>query len=364
MDRIGQQNRPPNIRSVSRRAGVSPTTVSRVLNNSPIPTDQTRRRVLEAVKELGYQPDPVNRRASARSGRRPQTGIIGYLTNPDVYDRYHDEEGFASRAAAGLHDRLREAGRHVLWSALPPNQLMLPPAVVDGRVEGLLVEGDLPGPLLEALVARLPVVLISRIRPDLRVSAVTANYSQAIQSQLDYLWRLGHRRIAMFQPAVRSHSDLHAARTYEAYFQDKDLPLPCPQLFVPRPISTATHERTMADYTRQLLADESRPTALIASNTYARSLLFFLAQAGVEVPRQFSVAGVNDEQSGADANPPLTSFHFPMDQVGRIAADLLLQHIEQPNRAFQHVLVYGHQVERASCGPCREFTKTSSGVNP
>src|SRR5690606_6332972 len=114
-----------------------PATVSRVLNNSPIPTHQTRKRVLAAAKALGYQPAASHTQrpgfTSNRLSRRPVKGVVGYLSTREVFDRFHTDGGYATQAALGLHARLTGAGYQVLWSALGSEQPGLPATILAGQ---------------------------------------------------------------------------------------------------------------------------------------------------------------------------------------------------------------------------------------
>lgn len=351
-----QRTKTPNIRMVSQMAGVSTATVSRVLNNSPIPTETTRRRVLEAVHSVGYRPDPlfaeaVRHRNRVQSGLGKRTGAVAFLTNRRVYQEYHGPMGFHSRSAWGLEEELRKQRYHLLWSAVDSEESIIPQSVAEHRVDGIVIEGDIPRPLLEVLVQRLPTVLISRSYPELSASTVMINGQQAMRCQLEYLWELGHRRIALFQPTVSLPQFRICEFAYREFYAGRGLPIPCPRLIEPREINPATHEQVMRQYARELFESNPRPTAIVALNVYANAIAHYIQEMGKNIPSDISVAELTDEAAftALSIKPALTTFHFSTEEVGRIAAQLVLEEIEHPGQAKRHVLISGQRIERASC---------------
>lgn len=346
----------PNIRMVSKEAGVSIATVSRVLNSSPIPTESTRQRVLEAVRSVGYQPDvsfseAVRNRNRVQSGRSKHTGIVAFLTNQRVYQGYHSPTGFYSRSAEGLEGELRKQRCHLIWSVVDSEKSVIPPAIAENRVDGVVIEGDIPRMLLEVLAKQLPTVLISRSFPELSASSVVINGQQAIRCQLKYLWELGHRRIVLFQPTVNLPQFRICEFAYRDFYAAQGLPIPCPDLLTPREINSATHEQVMKQYTKEMFASNPRPTAIVATNVYANGLRYCIQEMGYRIPQDISIAELSDEAAITNnpAQPPLTTFHFSTEEVGRIAAQLLLEEIQNPKQPKRHVLVNGQQIKHDSC---------------
>ena len=105
----------------------------------------------------------------------------------------------------------------------------------------------------------------------------------------------------------------------------------------------------VADYAREFAATQPRPTALISWDAYACPLLVELQRAGLSVPADVSVMGMDDIIATRLLGPQLSSYRFPMDEMGRSATDLLIQRIEDRSRPVRHLVVNGQIVERASC---------------
>lgn len=354
----------PSIRDVSKSAGVSATTVSRVLNNSTIPSPETRERVMRAVDELGYVLDPLHSAASRRE-RQGLRGVpvsrnsIGYLANLTYFANAMRSDGYYSAVAGGIETAIRENKYHLMLEGIEWGQKKLPDCVADDRVDALIVEGTIDPTLRAILVKRLPVVFIDRMYPDLDCSCVYPNWAQSIDRQMDHLWQLGHRNIAIFWHAEVEYQQTVSLRAFHDFLASKAAAPVHPSLCVPRPM-TEDGEATLLAYARELAATPNRPTALIGPNAYVIHILRHLQQLGLRVPEDISVIGTNDQFSGQHTSPPLTSWTMSMQEVGRTAVDLLLLQIRDPDRPKKRISIDGHRVERASCAPPPQTTASSS----
>lgn len=342
-----------NIRVVAQKAGVSITTVSRVLNNSSIPSSDTRNRVMEVVRELNYQPDPIFRQAFRRrpetEGKRELTHTLGYIMSDSFLECALHGDGYYSRVLAGIQKSARQNRYHVMLGSAGPEAVALPEMVTEHRVDGLLVEGSFTDGFRQMLIQRLPVVFIDRSFPDLPASSVMPNIERAVQEELEYLWELGHRHIVCFQPATEVAQYQAHQRAFQRFFAERNLRPPHGRLCEPWHITTPTHEQVMAEYARQFVAARPMPTALIAYDVYARTFTDDLQRLGVRVPEDVSVIGMDDTTHARHGHPQLSSYRFPLDDMGRTAVELLVQRIQDRSRAVHHVLVNGQMVERASC---------------
>ena len=350
------KSKSPSIRDLAREAGVSATTVSRVLNNSPIPSAGTRERVLAVARELDYRPDSVfslafRRQHRGERGQHVSTQTIGFFVAPHIFEQSATQDGYYSAVVTGAHEVLEKHAYHLLWAPVDGSATAIPQAVAEDRVDGLLVEGDIRRETLDLLIQRLPSVTVDSVYTDLQADAVVTDFCRAMQDQLQYLWDLGHRRIVTFNSTVARYFQRMSVSAFHDFFDRKGLPVPAPELSRPWDIDPETHKSVMRAYADALVAARPRPTALVASNIYALDLLELLQERGMRVPEEFSVAGLNDRISGERTRPAMTSYQVPMYEMGRAAAEMLLQRIEDPARTRRHLTVTGHRIERASCAP-------------
>ncbi|MDD2711113.1 MAG: LacI family DNA-binding transcriptional regulator [Verrucomicrobiae bacterium] len=344
-----------NIREVARCAGVSPTTVSRVLNNSSIPGADTRERVLKAVEQLNYCPDPgfsavFRRHHLGTPNPRTKTGVIGFLASNAILDQARAGDGYYSQIFSGIQKAVQENGNLLMCESGDENTLAMSEMVSRQRVDGLVVEGSFPATTRALLVKRLSVVFVDRTYPDLPASSVMMDIKRAVEEQLEYLWQLGHRRIVAFFPDVASlHIQIYQ-QAFRGFFEAKGLPVPLASLSRPREIDPESHARVMAAYAREIVTSTPRPTALISFDIYAASLLRKLQQAGLRIPQQISVMGIADTPVAALLTPPMASYAFSLHDMGRSAVELLIQHLRDQNRAPRHLLISGRLVPRESAG--------------
>lgn len=346
-------NRPVNIRYVARLAGVSATTVSRVLNNSPIPSPATRQCVMNAVESSNYQPDPLLSQAFRRQrlgerNQRVQTKVIGYLTTGFLYARAQKDDGYYSRILAGIQKAVQENGYHLMPEDLPVNQVTLPDMVREQRIDGLIMEGNFPEVLLKTIVQRIPVVFLDHTYPELPAGSVMPHIERAVQEELEYLWEKGHRDIIAFIPDVSSAHINAYQRAFHYFFTRKGHAIPQADLCRPRTINPETHDQVMTEYACEVRGRKIRPTALIAYDIYAASLVAELQKSGMQLPKEMSVMGMDDIAMARTSKPELTSYRFPLHDMGRLATEMLIQRLKEPSLPIQHLLVNGQVVERAS----------------
>lgn len=351
-----------SLRDVAEAAGVSATTVSRVLSHSAIPSPETRRRVLEAVTALNYQPDPafgqaVRRRRLNQGDRRVQTRTIGFLISEASLGMIQAGHTFYNAVLVGIQKLLADHKYHLMLAAQPTGSEAIPLFVSEQRLDGLLIGCDLPAMTLQYIAGQMPVVFLGRRAPEgIPADSAMSDGYQAMTRQLAYLYQLGHRRIVRFEQALANDTQQQRLRAYADFARDhaleEGLAHPLNQL---QPISMATHAQVIEHYVQQWLAcGAERPTALVAQDNYALDLMQAFQRQGVAIPQALSISGVHEHGRGALVSPALTSYDIPMDQVGEAGARMLLERLEGPEGAAaapRHLTIAGRSQIRASCAP-------------
>jgi len=305
---------------VARLAGVSRTTVSFVLNNTPnvqIP-EETRQRVLMAAQQLGYYPN-----AAARSLASQHSNNIGVLLCQSADRLFADI--FLMEVLSGIHQVIRPQGYHILVEAV--EDVTAPDAYIglvrSRHIDGLMVSGpradDTQLPHIHA--EGFPVVLLGRL-PNSDLYQVDIDNVSGARAAMDHLLALGHRRIAFISngPLVYTASR-DRLRGYVAALTAAGLP----------------HDESLVRYghfsrasgyaaMESLLKLSERPTAVfVASDVVAFGALTALRDAGIRVPDEIAVIGFDDVPLADQVTPPLTSLHLPAREQGRVAAEILLK---------------------------------------
>jgi LacI family transcriptional regulator/LacI family repressor for deo operon, udp, cdd, tsx, nupC, and nupG len=326
------------IDDVAEQAGVSKSTVSAVLNDSRPVTDETRRKVNEAVADLNYRP-----RASAR--QPTQTGrslglIIKERSNP-----------FFADIASGVSDEARDAG-YTLYTASSEGDYATENEIISdltGRdVDGLIIypvmneETDLTN-LLELRRARVPFVLMENIR-GVQANVVDVSTAQAAKKAAEHLLEGGHRRIAHFAgPLYSQHSDAridgmrYAFSETQIAFSD--------DLIVPAGARMQDGYEAALDYFDGGHNGDCPTAATCFNDQVALGVHRALQELGLDVPGDVSLVGC-DGIGLLDYMPVrLTTIRSPLHDMGAAAASILRTHIEageQPafeQRRFEPELV-------------------------
>ncbi len=333
----------PTITDVAKAAGVSKSAVSFALNGRPGISEDTRHRILEVAKSLGWTPSS---RARALSVSKALAVGLVVARPPEILRA----DAFFPSFIAGLETVLSSRGHALLLQVAERDDLAAYRRLVDeGRVDGVFVtdlqEGDERPALLEQL--GLPAVLIG---PHLgeqhgaRQSALGVDDAPGISAVVRHLVELGHTRIAHVsgpQQMVHGRSRLEAwSRTLrEAGLAEG----PC----VEADFSAESGARAMAT----LLDLPERPTAVVfANDLMAMAGLSLAISRGVAVPGDLSITGFDDMEISAHLQPALTSVHTDVVAWGRAAATRLLELIDtRPPTPAQ--LPEARLVVRSSSGP-------------
>lgn len=311
------------IHDVSRQAGVSIKTVSRVLNKEKYVADATRARVLEAVAALGFHP---NLAARALGGKRSfQIGLI--YDNPSPY--------FAQNIQAGVRARCMEDGYRMIAQPCDAGSLDLL-----AEIEGLLDQVKLDGVILTPpftermdvrhllVQRRMLYAMTSPAEIDAGVPAAFIDQAEAATVMTAHLIAQGHRRIG-FVMGDRKYAS--SERRFEGFCRaHADAKIELDMRLIER---GAYNFESGSRAAEALLALDPPPTAIFASSDdMAAGVLAAAHRLGVDVPRQLSVSGFDDTDLASVVWPPLTTIHQPVRELGYAAADLLLRPAPEPEQ--------------------------------
>jgi len=336
----------PSIQDVARRAGISASTVSRVLNARPDVAASTRERVLQAIAELDYHP---NAQAVGLSSRR--AGVVG-LVVPDVITP------FCTSVIDSVQNQLRERGYWMLLSANPldpPERADLQVGLLEElwrsrRIDGLLVLIPVESSLesLRAMVREgFPSVLIDMQYDSTGLDYISVDNYQGGYAATEHLLQLGYQSIAIlcgpnWMPVSRDRLE-----GYQAALRDWNVPIR-PEWIVP---GLGFNEETGQYAMRTLIEVDPLPQAVFAaSDRIAFGAMAALDQAGLRVPEDVAFVGFDDIPAAASFRPPLTTVHQPLETMGRLAVEYLCGRIAGETDEPLQITVETELVVRVSCG--------------
>lgn len=300
---------------VARLAGVSPATVSFVLNQTQGQTisDETRQRVLEAVAELGYRPN-----RAAQGLKQGRTATIGFVSHDADFGE------FAASAIKGAHEACVRQGNLLLLvntggSNRQAEQMITD--LLDRQADALIFAavGTRSVTLPEA--ARLvPTILLNCFAPHDPVPAIVPDEERGGREATQALLDLGHREIAYLTGSPGQWASKARLRGFRDALRSAGLD--------PRErtvLSGNYHADSGYDLVRTLLRRGPLPTAIMCGNDrMAVGALLGLLEAGVRVPEDVSVMGYDDQfQLAAEIRPALSTVRLPYDVLGRLAAEQL-----------------------------------------
>ena len=343
-------DRRASLATLSAHLGLSPAAISRVLNGAPaarsIPP-ATQQRIFDAARELNYRPNVL-----ARSLRRGHSMTLGVLV-PEI------AEGYTALVLAGLEQGLQKAGyfyllisHHHRTDVIEQSLTTLSERAVDGLIA---IDTALP------LHVQLPTVAVSSPDAHEGVTRILLNHRRAAELAIGYLYNLGHREIAIIKGQVFSSDTETRWQAIQEAAASYGLPLK-PALVTQLQGDTPTHEPGYAA-AQQLLAAQVPFTAIFAFNDIsAIGAIRALREAGLSVPDDVSVIGFDDIPSAAFQNPSLTTVRQPLRHMGLMAAETVLQQINngQSATSFATVQVDPELVIRESASAARPVRSSTS----
>lgn len=350
-----------NIKDVAKLAGVSVGTVSRVINGGEGVAGSRIAAVKAAIAELGYQKNSVAQMlAGRRGGSRLATGNIG-VWMPEMGNDWIANQVY-SNYLGGIESVCARRGYHVLIEH--GGTTNYPRCVHDGKVDGLIVKAiNVIPEVLYELGGELPVVGLSMFDRRLPLPQVTTDNRLAGEEVCRYLWNKGHRRIA-FASTNRCHQMFFDRRVGYEYFLSQhdayDSKLDC-ALMLSDQNQPEENFPDMSPIVDMLFANLRPPTAIIAANDWmAAGLYEALFARNLRIPEDVSLVGF-DHLPQLCLRPRLTSFAVPMYEMGRVAAELLLDRIAAGSLSTGAVpefrMVTGQIVEHGSVATHQEIVE-------
>jgi DNA-binding LacI/PurR family transcriptional regulator len=339
-------------RDVAKRAGVSTSTVSHVLNGTRTVSDDLRARVLAAFEELNYEPNPF-----ARSLKVKRSNTIGLvildLANP-----------FYTAVARGVEDVVREHGYALIIgnsdeeAAKEADYVRLLRA---RRVDGLLLmpSGERHEAFIKLVRSQFPLVFVDRVIHGLDVSSVSIDSELAAHQMTEHLIGLGHRRIGIIAGPPWSSGMMERLAGYRRAILEHGLPID-EALVVSGSgtspadlavLSAAGRGESGRIATEQMLALDEPPTALFATNNQlAVGAFAVLRRLGIRIPEDIALVGFDDFQWGDLVTPRITRVAQPTYEMGRTAAMTLIARIENPTAPSRRVILGAQLLIRESSG--------------
>ena len=331
------------MKDIARESGVSLSTVSLVLSDKPGLTPETRVRVLDAARSLGYRS-----KANGVPYSIVQLKTIGLIVKAQPEEVPQTNE-FYSHVLAGIEATCRLMNLNLLFATMPVDTdnrpVQIPQLLQKGNADGLLLVGAFVDETLAQVVGErsIPVVLVDAYSDTNQYDAVVSGNFEGAYQAVSYLYKKGHRQIGFVgaypdaYPSLRDRrrgysqalQDLHIS---QSYFSDCRVHLP-----------------DAMQATTRLMHDNPQITAIVGCNDEAAiGAMHALSEAGFNVPNDVSVIGYDDINLSAHVIPPLTTMQVDKGIMGRLAVQLLVNRAQLAESAVVISVVRPRLVERQS----------------
>jgi LacI family transcriptional regulator len=341
----GHTKQPVTLKTLAEHLGLSRTTLSMILNDVPDATrfpEETRRRVVETAKQIGYRPNYF-----ARSLSKKRSYLIGVIA-PDLGD------GYEAALLGGFERRLLDTG----YTSLVSNHFWFP-GLLERHIETLCDRGVEALFLIDSTPVEspgVPSVMICTSRSPIWCTRVSIDNTLGIRQTLHHLAGIGHKKIAFIKGPEHGGDTTDRWNAVLATCQELNLRVD-PRLTVQleRLDPTGMRHPEEGRIATQKLLERGVPfTALVAYNDIsALGAMSALREAGCRVPEDVSVMGFDDIEFAGIAYPPLTTVRQPLREMGATAAEVLIRKIEN-NESVENISVRPELIVRSStCPPAR-----------
>ncbi len=328
-----------SIKDIARAAGVSHSTVSRALADSPLVKEETRQRICELAQKMGYSPSAI-----ARGLVTKRTRTIGLVVTTIA-------DPFVAEVVRGVEETALDRGYNILLcnsNSQPQRELAAVSTLREKRVDGIIVSasrvGDLYLPML--VETGVPIVLVNNEHSGSYAYSVVTDDEAGGRLATEYLLDLGHTRIAYISGPELSSTSANRLRGYEQAFKARGF-TPDPQWVVPGNGGARGGEEGMA----RLLALPDPPSAVFCYNDVtAIGAMLAARRLSQNVPGQVSVMGYDDIAFAAYTNPALTTVEQRKYEMGSLAMQMMLDLLGGAS-SVENVLLPPRLIVRESCAP-------------
>ena len=331
------------IYEIAKIAGVSPTTVSKVINNYPDVSDKTRAKIKKILEEENFLP---NSQAQFLSTKKTWTlGIVYFedlgvgLNHPffsgviEAFKRQSDKYGY-SLLFGSKNDRLKNDTFLEYFKY----------RCVDGIA--IICTDPNDKETLELIESDFPIVVIDMFNKN--TSTVTSDNVQGCSLALNYLYKLGHRKIAHIQGVAQADNWPSSIRKKTYIEVMKKLNLDIPEGYIVDGVNFDVSGGY--DAMKELLSLKDRPTAVFASgDKLAIGAIDAIKDAGLRVPEDISVIGFDNIEIAKYVTPKLTTIRQNCQEIGKAAVDILIEQINKKEKLKINKVIPVELIERESC---------------
>ena len=330
----------PTMADIARKAGVALSTVSYTLSGKRHISDEAKQRVYQAMEELGYQPNTL---ARALATKRTKIITLLYPSSPSGL-------GPVLEFVTSIVDVATKYGYAILlWTSTSTDQTfnMTHQGFVDGAI---LMEVTLHDPRVEMLKKQnVPFTMIGHGADNEGMSFVDLDFDDALEKAVDYLVQAGHKHVALINQSADMFERQvgYVVRARNAFYRRLE-----EHGLTGIDRSCEANEQAGYDTTMALWEQDPAISAFVLMTPWpSGGIIHAIADKGYAIPDDVSIVSVLPTRLAGMTTPALTSVDFPFAEMGRIGTEMLIQKLEDTEKAPSQVLLKAHLVIRRSSGP-------------
>lgn len=344
------------IKDVAKVANVAPSTVSRVISDSPRISQKTKGKVREVMEKLGYHPD-----FNARNLANKSTRTIGIVMPSSANKAFQNP--FFPEVIRGISRKAHQEGFGLYLSTGQTEDEIFEEIVhmVQGRrVDGIILLysriNDRIMPYLQQ--QNFPFVLIGRPYGDFDkdINYVNNDNFKAAKTVTEYLILLGHQHIAFIGGELDFVVTIDHKKGYEQALQNADIPLEDGYVVFHQELQEGGQDAVI-----ELMSLQVPPTALVVSDDIMTfGVMRMLSEMGIRVPEDISIISFNNVLISELSSPPMSTVDINIFGLGHEATNLLIEKIQQPTMEPRNILIPHKLIKRQTCN--KAFPKNNGSV--
>lgn len=333
------------IKDVAKKAGLSLSTVSLVINNKANVSDETRAKVKKVISELYYHPQ-----RSGRSLASKLSGNIGFILTEDHFSK---SEPFYTRIFLGTEIEARKNNYYVLLTTVGftvKDTKEIPRFLLESNVDGVIIAGKIGQSWIEYIRERhLPLVLVDYEKKEKGVSTVLIDNVAGAKLAVSHLSGGGHNKIGFIGGDLEHPSIAERYAGFRLAVNSLNMPLSENWISINEPDTQLVNGYRAAK--KIFLQRTDLPTALfVANDAMAVGCMRYLKEIGKRVPEDVAVVGFDNVEMGFLSEPRLTTVNVHREEIGSIAVQRIVEMIKGKTELVTKTITPVELVVRESCG--------------
>ncbi len=335
--------RKPTIRDVAKKAGLSLSTISLVLNNKGYVSESNKQKILSIIKDLDYHPQ-----RSARGLASQLSGNIGFILTEDHFSQ---SEPFYTRIFLGTEFEARKHNYYILLTTVGKNVKEtpeIPRFLLEHNVDGVIIAGKIGSSWIDYISNKhIPFLLVDYVAP--RVSNITIDNRAGAELVVQHFLKGGHKKIGFIGGDMKHPSIHERFMQYQNELLTAGITPSQQWYYTDQPTTTSSSGYEAAK--KIFSGNDNTPTAIFAANdAMAIGCIQYLKENGYRIPADIAIAGFDNIEAGLHIEPRLTTVNVHREEMGSLAVRRIVEMVKEKSGVVTKTITPVELVVRDSCG--------------